>query len=128
MASDRRDHIPEKINGPELRDLMLEGRDEKASVFVEPDLPPQQVHVTAPSRYSSGPTKRVFVEESADQQRAMKETVQRLGLLLKETLSEDPHWINAARAFVVELTPEQLRSIAGSPLIKVIRLNRRLGS
>jgi len=72
--------------------------------------------------------KREFVQETPDQQQAAKDTVDQVRGLLQQTAGEDPHWIGAARAFVVDLTPEQLGAVAGSPLVKGIRLNRRFGS
>ena len=106
--------------------MAAEGSGERASVLIELDLPPQQVQVAA-SRHRPGEMpKRQFVEETAEELEAAKNTVQQAGEFLKNTLGETPHWLRAARAYVADVTSDQLRTLAGSPLIKTIRLNRRI--
>jgi hypothetical protein len=127
MKSRAPDTLAQKIQSPELYRMAVEGTGEKASVIIELEMPPSQVHVEGSPR-SGEPIRRRFVEESADQQNAATETVKQATAFLENELGKPPHWLRAAHAFVADVSPSQLRTLADSPLIKAIRLNRRVGT
>lgn len=126
MESPGTNLLAEKIQSPELYKMAAEGRSGKASVLIVLDLPAQQVQVDAAAHRRGERGYRQIVDETPQQQRAARDTVEQAGAFLKKTLGETPHWLRAARAFVADATPEQLRILAGSPLVKAIRLNRRI--
>lgn len=116
-----------KFPEPELRQLTKEDVDDLVSVIVEPDLPPQKLVV---NKKSNRTTQSHFLMEVAEEtparQRQNLLKVKKTSDYLQSLIGETPHWLNSARAFVVTATPAQLREIALSPLIKAVRLNRRL--
>jgi hypothetical protein len=122
------DLLVKKLPEPKLRQLAEEDTNQKISVIVEPDLPPQKLSFTKIDiernigRYLP---KRV-VEETAAQQKKNARKIDAAHVFLESLLGETPHWLKSARAFVVTVKPEQLREIAQSSLIKTIRLNRNL--
>jgi hypothetical protein len=115
-----------KIQSAELCKMAEEGSGGRASVIIELDLPPQQVHIDSTPRRTGERSVRHFLEETREQQQAAESTVQEASAFLESTLGEAPRWLRAARAFVADVTPEQLRIVAGSPLVKTIRLNRHI--
>lgn len=128
LGMEARNTLASKIQGAELSRMALEGTGGPTGVIIEVEAPTPKVHVASEwLRSGEHPSKR-FVEESAEQQQAVQDAVEKAGAFLKETLGETPQWLRAARAFVAEVTPDQLRIVASSPLIKAIRPNRRLDS
>lgn len=127
-SSNTNDFLAQKLPEAELRQLAEEDTDQKVSVIVELDLPPQEVF------FSKNETDRVtgayipkrVIEESPAQQKKNARKIERARDFLEALLGTAPHWLKSARAFIVTVTPEQLREIAQSSLTKTIRLNRRL--
>jgi hypothetical protein len=122
------DPLAAKLYSPELRKMAAGGTVGKASVLIEPDIPAQQVHVETGRQNAGGRSTRRFVEESPDEQQAREKTIEQTRAFLESTIGEPPHWLRAARAFVADVTSEQLCEIARSPLIKAIRLNRQIAA
>jgi len=125
------DELARKLPDLELRQLTEEeaaGAGEAVSVIVELDLPPQKIASgrSSSSRASHGFVTKKVVEESAARQKENARKIQEAREFLETLVGAAPHWLNAARAFVVNATPEQLREMSRSPLMKTIRLNRRL--
>lgn len=117
----------DKLQGEELQRMASKGLEQKASVILELDLPPQKVGLRestaggagglAPDRVMpEAPRNLSDLEEKAAQTRAFLETV----------LDSPPRWLRASRAFAAEATGAQLSVIARSPHLKAVRLNRRL--
>ncbi len=116
-----------KIQGEELQRMAREKPEQKASVIIELDVPPQKVGLRESTAAGAGghapdrvlpeaPRDLSDLEEKAAQTRAFLETV----------LEAPPRWLRASRAFAAEATGAQLSVIARSPHFKAIRLNRRL--
>lgn len=116
-----------KLPEPELRLLAEKDSDEILSVIVEPKLPSQKI---VPIRRSSRASQSHFLmkvaEETPSRQRQNTRTVEKTRDFLQALTGGSPHWLNSARAFVVNAAPLQLKVMAQFPLIKTIRLNRRL--
>lgn len=117
----------DKLQGEELQRMASEGLEQKASVIIELDVPPQKVRLRESTAAGAGglapdrimpeaPRDLADLEEKAAQTRAFLETV----------LEAPPRWLRASRAFAAEATGAQLSVIARSPCFKAIRLNRQL--
>lgn len=117
----------DKLQGEELQRMASKGLEQKASVILELDLPPQRVGLRESTAGAAGslapdrvmpeaPRDLSDLEEKAAQTRAFLETV----------LDSPPRWLRASRAFAAEATGAQLSVIARSPHLKAVRLNRRL--
>ena len=115
------------IQGEELQRMASEKPEQKASVIIELDVPPQKVGLRESAGAGTGgltpdrilpeaPRDLSDLEEKAAQTRAFLETV----------LESPPRWLRASRAFAAEATGAQLSVIARSPHFKAIRLNRQL--
>ena len=120
-------NLLDKLQGEELQSMASEKLEQKASVIIELDVPPQKVGLRKSTRAGAGglvpnrvmpeaPEDLAILEQKAAQTHAFLETV----------LESPPRWLRASRAFVAEATGAQLSIIARSPLFKAIRLNRRL--
>jgi hypothetical protein len=116
-----------KLPEAELRLLAEKDSDEIVSVIVEPKLPSQKV---VPIRRSGRASQSHFLmkvaAETQSRQRQNMQTVEETRSFLQSLTGGTPHWLNSARAFVVNAAPLQLKEMAQFPLIKTIRLNRRL--
>ncbi len=121
--------LSEKLPDSALRQIIEQGTGEPVSVIVELNLPPQRVALENNnlSRGAHAYAVRKVVEETSDQQRENALKIRQTRKFLKSLLGKDPHWLDSARAFVVQATPEQLREMADFPLTRTIRPNRHLG-
>ena len=127
MNFDINEALAQKLPDTVLRQFTKKKTEEKTSVIVELDLPPQKIFLgkrqLSRTMHEYGVEK--VVEESAAQQKENARKIQKTRKFLESLLGTTPHWLNAARAFVVTVTPEQLREMAQFPLTRTIRLNRR---
>jgi hypothetical protein len=120
-----------KIDLDELRDFAaasgdVAGRAARRSVIVELGGPARKVVVRAPSR--TLPRKDAAMAEvlrpgAADPGRG-RDMDRLQQALLTLGLGEEPVRLDAAEAFVVRVTSDQLREITRLPLVGVIRPNR----
>ena len=126
-SSPNSDAVAEKIQNPVLLKVMTGGgSDEPTSILVELDIPPQVIDFAKPPG-SEGHRATIRVKpESSEQQAQNDAKIKAAREFLISVLGETPQWLRSARAFVAQATPDQLRKIALSPLIRAIRLNRRL--
>lgn len=106
--------------------VMGSASDKAASVLVELDIPPQVVEFEDRSSMGGERIPIRVKPESPEQQAQNEAKVEAARAFLTSALGGTPRWLRSARAFVVQATPEQLRTIARSPLTRAIRLNRRL--
>lgn len=100
--------------------------DNVATVIIELDLPHRQVRFEDHHNRRIGFSFPRILTETPDQQAINSHKIDAANELLTKILGEKPHWLRAARAFVARATPEQIRSIARSSLVKWIQPNRRL--
>lgn len=119
--------LTNKIASAELRLLAAGDSDERISVLVQPTLPQRTIEgdPSAPGGAPNGATVRVgFV--SLDEQALTERQIAEAGVFLEQILGTPPRWLGSARSFVARATPQQLRTIAGSPTIEAIWPNRQL--
>ena len=126
MNAEQPDFLADKITNPELYRIAKQPSGGKTGVLIEVNLPPSRVQMERGHEARPGSPRRWLLEESAEQQASNQQTIDQAASSLRELLGETPHWLNAARAFVATVTPEQLRHIARSDLIRAIHLNRNL--
>ena len=122
-----RTNLLDKLQGEELQRMASEKLEEKASVIIELDVPPQKVGLRESTRAGAGglvPSR--VMPEAPEDLAALERQVARAHAFLETVLESPPRWLRASRAFVAEATGAQLSIIARSPLFKAIRLNRRL--
>lgn len=125
------DFIKGKISDSALRDFAEEGETtERRSIIIELDLPPQAV---ARSEWRKAPWEKGSflgsgkISPSDETEDCQKETefMNKLEEKLDSfDLPEKPVRLDSAQAFVVSVTPEQLRTISQFPLTGLIRPNR----
>ena len=123
------DTLAEKLPDAALRQIVEQGQGDPVAVIIELNLPPQRIGLEKDTR-NQGPHSyaiRQVVTETPGEQRENARKIRRTREFLKTLLGKDPHWLNAARAFVVEATPDQLREMVSFPLTKTIRSNRHPG-
>jgi|SRR5882672_3235864 len=117
----------EKIASQQLRMLAAGEAGEPASVLIELDIPPQQLDFAGPAGVTGSGRIPVEVHPESPAQRAeIDQKVLAAREFLTRVLGKPPRWLNSARAFVAQVTPEQLRQITNSSLTKRIHLNRRM--
>ena len=122
------DSLEQKLPEPELRQLAKDDTDQKVSVIIELDLPSRRILFTKSEVNRDIPayTPKRVVEESPGQHKENARKIEKARDFLESLVGKTPRWLSSARAFVVTVTPEQLREIAQSSLTKTIRLNRNL--
>ena len=98
---------------------------EEVSVLIELNIPSPQVHAKR-ALGTSQRTQWFFPEESAEEKESYRRTIEEASHSLRELLGKTPRWLSSAHVFGARVTPEQLRTITRSPIIKTIRLNRRI--
>jgi hypothetical protein len=126
--------LTEKIPNNDLYRIATQGSDEKAEVLIEVDLPPHQIEFsTSRSKGNSGsidgynPARPVrIIPQSPQQEEEDERIIHNLSRFLTKVLGSKPRYLRAGRAFVAEVTPGQLVSIAKYPLVKAVQPNRRL--
>jgi hypothetical protein len=126
-SSPNSDVVAEKIQNPVLLEVITgAGSDEPTSVLVELDIPSQVIDFEKQPG-PEGQRAAIRVKPESSEQQAQNEAkIKAAREFLISVLGETPQWLRSARAFVAQATPDQLRTIALSPLIRAIRLNRRL--
>lgn len=120
-----------KIPEPELRDAVVDGRPQRQSVMVAVDVPVARVPLRG-----GGNLTRIGGREfggalavparSEDEERTARDRADQLGRLIQELTGEKPNYLSGSHAFVVNANGHELRALADSPLVRQIRLNRRL--
>src|SRR2546421_188301 len=125
-SSPNSDAVVEKIQNPALLKMVTGAQsDEPTSVLVELDIPPQVIDFEKKSGLEGQRAAIRVKPESSQEQAQNEEKIEAAREFLTNVLGGSPQWLRSARAFVVQATPEQLRTIALSPLTRAIRLNRR---
>jgi hypothetical protein len=112
-----------KITDPDLR-VFAENADQRGirSVIVELKAMPFEV-VRRPHTRRGDPL-RYAIELSAPQLGDEKDQMDQLEQELSQLGIDDPTRLNTASAFVVNVSPRQLRAVSTLPLVGVIRPNR----
>jgi hypothetical protein len=120
-----------KISDYELRNFAEYGEtSELRSVIVEVDVPPRAI---PRSEWQKTPWKKGSSPRSTDypllnEERVIKNDEQLMNQLEEKLMSlnllEKPVRLDIAQAFVINVTPEQLRVISRFPLAGLIRPNR----
>lgn len=117
----------DKIRNAELRRLAAEDSDEPVSVLIELNLPQRRVTVSKVNQGGVTINVPTCVEPETLKEREQAERrIAEASSFLTELLGTSPRWLRSAGTFVARVTPEQLRTIAGSPMVKAIWLNREL--
>lgn len=124
--SEERDPLAAKIPNEALHRLATQESGEPVSVLIQLDLPPQELEFTR-GNYQDNYVPFRVKPESPDQGEQAEVKIRAANEFLTELLGSPPHWLKSARAFVATVSPEQLRAIAGSPLVKEVHPNRSLG-
>ena len=122
MTADLAEPWERKLADAELRKL----RDrETASVIVQLELPRPRVEIEKSQGGGVGGFHPRRVElESESEQRSLEQLIAEARALLEQLVGGTPVWLGAARAFGVEASGDQLRTIARSPLVRMIYLSR----
>ena len=115
-----------KISDPELRDFARElGTDVPRSVIVELNLMGLNMNAEPIALGDHSARRLVPAELDADAARREKEGMDSLERELTSLgLGKDLVRLNTASAFVVKVSPEQLRTVSTIPLVGVVRPNR----
>ena len=122
MSADSTQPWERKLADAELR--QLSGR-ETASVIVQLELPRPRVEMERSERGGIGAFRPRRVElEAEDEQRRLEQLIAPAGAFLEQLVGSTPVWLAAARAFGIEASGDQLRTIARSPLVRTIYLSR----
>ena len=123
------DMLAKKIHDPELRQITIDGSQERVSVIIVVDFPKPRLEI---GEVTSGPTISSFptsVEpESPEELRELDRRTTAARNFLENVLESPPHWLPLARSFVASADGIQLQKIAKSPLTKSIQRNRDLDS
>lgn len=107
--------------------MASDAKGESVTVLVEPSVTPTQVQFESTSGYSGPAPLRRFVEATPDAAKAYERKIEETAAFLEHELGKRPHWLRSGRVFVVTVTPQQLATIAKSPLIRFIRPNAEWG-
>ena len=106
----------------DLVQLAREKRKEPVSVIVELEVPRPRVDIR---REGADPAGRPWRVTSSDQDRMKAQQVaERAREFLADFTDQPLVWLSASHAFVVEAAPDQLATIAASPLVRRISWNR----
>ncbi len=117
----------EKIPDQELRQMAIDGSEEKVSVIIVLDLPEPRVEVEQVKKGSEVISVPTSLEpESPDEEQEVARKASEANLFLQSLTGSVPNWLPMARAFVVTVNGKQLREIADSPITKSIQPNREL--
>ncbi len=115
-----------KILDENLRQLAATGEAKSISVIVEPNLPRSRVEMggegpSDPSPLRRRPRRVVPAEDGKSEQ-----VVEEIGRFLKKVTGKSPVWNDVSRTFTVDITTDQLDTVARSPHIRRISKNRTL--
>lgn len=114
----------EKILDEDVRKLMAASEAKPISVLVEPDLPRPRVKMRSEQRYGGISRRPQSVEETEDGN--IEKVVHDVGGVLEKVADEPPRWNELSRVFVVDTTTDRVETIARSPHVRRISLNRHL--
>jgi hypothetical protein len=120
--------LAQKIRDQRLRKLAEGGSgDETIDVIVELDVSLPKVVMEKDAHADHRVARPVAVQPlGAEAQREVDRKVQEARALFAEITGSTPRWLRPACAFVIQVTGEQLRRVAESPLTRTIQPNRRL--
>jgi hypothetical protein len=120
--------LPEYHSSPDAKidddlvKLAREQRTEPVSVIVELEVPRPRVDIRQEGAETAGRPWRVT---SSDEDRMKaQQVVERAREFLADFTDKPPVWLSASQAFVVNAAPDQLATIAASPLVRRISWNR----
>lgn len=111
----------EKVLDPELADWLSRENGEVREILVDAALPRRSVVFEG-----AGSRPRAARIEEASPGVGRKEVLGQLRRLLETFLDSPPVVLEAAGALAVRATSRQVRNFVGHPLVKSVRLNRRL--
>ncbi len=114
----------DKIPDAKLYQFANEKSDQTIVVIIEIDLPSRQVEFSKNLDRSIGFIR--ILPETSGQQSKNSHKINAAREFLMEVTGTEPQWLHSARAFISRVTPEQIRTISRSPLIKSIKPNRHL--
>jgi hypothetical protein len=114
----------EKVLDEDLRQLVASGDVESVSVIVELDLPRPRVEMDSDGRYETVGRRAQRVVATDEDRRKSGQVVEEVRGFLAQVAGESPVWLSASRAFVVNVTTDQLENIARSRRVRRISQNR----
>ena len=119
--------MPEKIPDDDLRDFADSDSQETREVIVELNLPEPQVEVIGVRLGDTTlPISRRVVDETPETELLIERVLDEAAGSVEKIVGQPPTRLRYAQALVTVVTPSQLRKIATSGLISVIRPNRTL--
>lgn len=116
----------DKFKGDEVVRHAQGASDITLSVLIQPNLPRRRVSLTRTSPRTIGrhwSSRGLSVAPPPEDDR---KTIEQTAQFLRELLHKDVAWLESARTFVAEVTPDELRRVAGHPDIKAVWHNRDL--
>jgi len=117
----RREGEGEALKDPDLAAWVREDSPEEMELIVEARLPERKVGFREDAKLGPRP-REVLASDPGNR----VETLKLLDAVLREKLRRPTTLLKAAGAIVVRATSAEVRALADHPLIKSIRLNRRL--
>ena len=116
-----------KFKDPELLRWVREQLSTPITVLVELDLPSKRVEYEEVNRFGVKTKLPKSVEPPTPKEREeIEQRTEQAQRFLNDSLGTEPTWLQSSRTFIVAANGRQLSSIASSPLIKAIYLNRTL--
>jgi len=115
---------PGTVPDPKLCDWIDHGNGEERGLIVEVRLPPRRVALEGGNAGQRGFAHHILGGDREGRGKAIAE----LAGYLEHDLGLSAKKLNTAGAIVVSATPSQVRRFLGHPLVKAVRLNRRLMS
>jgi hypothetical protein len=114
----------DKLKGDEVVRHAQGATDATLSVLIQPDLPRRRVSLTRTNPRNTGEhwssRSLAIAPSSSDDRKTIEQTAQ----FLCKLLHKDVPWLESARTFVAEVTPDELRQVAEHPNIKAVWHNR----
>ena len=117
--------VREKIATPELRDFAISDDTEKFSVLIEVNAPEPSLMFEPKSSKSRMPRRAMAVAFDKEAEKKERLAVEKTRASL-QALELKPRFLKAARVFVVQTTPAQLRNILKLPTVRSVALNREV--
>ena len=123
---DTPDFQVEKISDEKLREMALEGSNEKKLVLIQLKLPRQKISL----KKSFGDARQAAVREIVPKtQKEEKETwdaTEKTRRFLEDMLDQPPRWLNVSGVFLAKVNGRELQKIANFPTVKAIFPNREI--
>lgn len=113
-----------KLRGDEVVRHAQEASDATLRVLIQPNLPQRRVSLPRTNLGDAGghwSSRGLAVGSPSGE---VQETVEQTACFLRELLHGDVAWIESARTFAAEVTPDELRQIAEYPGVKAVWCNR----